>query len=1023
MATDFNPNVITGLASGMDTKNLVEQLVAAQRKKVEPVIARKETKKIELDTWKQVESYIKTVGTAADSISARSVWDGQIVESSNPEVVGASASSGAKSGKHTIVVDKLALSHQIASQSYERKDSPIGRGTVRLSIGDDREFEIVIDDRNETLQGFADSINALDADVVASIIKTGNEQRPYQVVLTSRKTGLDGKITIAVELEGEGEYPTFDPFYLQPGKWSGAALDRAGDGHPAETGASTSVPELIGEYRGDKPIELTFTAVGTGIVGTSENLKLRWDDNTGRHGYLELGSFHYTPGNPIDIVDGIQLKMSEGELIVNDTFTATAKNQESVLYWWKNEGERAPRISQPGSWMRQKTEGGPIVKGKYDSDEDDFFKLTVVGSGQVGRAENLQIRYESENGFKGTVFVGDGYVPGSVLSLGKGLEFSLNAGLLEDGDFATFAYEADPTADYWWLEEEERHGGGQIVDLTDWTKPEDGEKGLAVSDIKRPAESRTSTAEKTIVGKYDGYESKLYTFTALKNGSVGITRDLKIQWEDGKGKSGVLDIGGNSYQTGQPLEFDSGLSLVLEKGRVFEKDSFTFRTFSPVIQPPQNAEIRLGATELGGGLLVTNPTNELKDVIDGVTLNLVTADKKPVTISIREDTEKALTGITEFVRAYNEMLVFFQEMTKFDKNTGESGPLQGDRKLPTIQREMSRIFIDTVWGLEKNKNMLISIGLKMNKEGFIDADEKKLLQAVEEDLSTVANLFRSYGSSDNSGIVYLGSSEHSRTSGPDGYDIDVTAVATNGIYSTKPQSGKIQVTDANKAEYLIINGRESDAINLETGRYSIEEIAEDLKKKIVDDKKLGNMKVEIAAKDGILSIRSNVTGSKSSVRVRVENPIDNYNHFLLNGEGQDGRDVQGTINGVDMQGSGQVLSGVEGTDFQDLKLFVSLAANQIGTGPEGNMVFTKGVATKAKEYIDAILKPETGALGIYTKTVKEQLDGYEKEVKKLEERISKKREKLTEKFARMEAKLGQLKSEQNYMTRELAKLG
>ncbi|MFH2133194.1 MAG: flagellar cap protein FliD N-terminal domain-containing protein, partial [bacterium] len=416
-----NPNVITGLASGMDTKGIVEQMIAAERKKIEPIEQRKEAKKLELDAWKQTKVYLDSVKGVSDKLSKKTLWEGKIVSSSNPEVVEAIGTSGAKPGKHTLVVDKLALNHQIASQGFAAKEDQIGRGEVVISVGDDQTEKIVIDETNDNLQGYVDAINALESNVSANVIKTGNKEKPFQVVLTSKKTGREGEIKVVSYLKGEGEAPTFDPYYLQPGKWKGIVRGEEREPIPTGTGASTAIPELIGDYTGEDPLELTFTAVNTGIIGVSENLRMRWEDNTGRYGYLDLGSFNYTPGEPLEIVDGISLILSEGEIIVNDVFSSRAKNQDSELYWWKSDEERAPKITQPTSWKRQATEGGPIITGQFDGTEDDVFTLKVVGSGQIGQAEDLKIEYESENGIKGTAFVGKGYEPGTKLSLGKGL--------------------------------------------------------------------------------------------------------------------------------------------------------------------------------------------------------------------------------------------------------------------------------------------------------------------------------------------------------------------------------------------------------------------------------------------------------------------------------------------------------------------------------------------------------------------------------------------------------------------------
>ncbi|MCG8336353.1 MAG: flagellar filament capping protein FliD [Proteobacteria bacterium] len=1021
-----NPNVITGLSSGMDTKSIVEQMIAAERKKVEPIIARKDEKILELDAWKQVKAYLENTKVTADVLAKKSLWEGKIVTSSHPEVVEAFATSGAKPGKHTLIVDKLALSHQIASQGFSAKEQQIARGEVSITIGESPPEKIIIDETNDNLQGYVDAINGLDGDVTASIIKTGNKERPFQVVLTSKKTGKEGEIFISSSLASEGEMPSFEPYYLQPSKWKGISKAEEIPKKPTGTGASTVIPEIVGQYVGEDSLELTFTAVNTGIVGVSESLRMRWEDNKGRYGYLDLGSFNYTPGEPLELVDGLSLILSDGEIIVNDVFTAKAKPQESELYWWKSDAERAPMVSQPSSWKRQSTEGGPIITGKLDSEDDDVFTLTVMGSGQIGQAKDLKIEYESENGERGIVFVGQGYEPGSKLSLGKGLEISLKPGLLNDGDIATFEYQAESTADYWWLDDNERHEGGEITNLTKWISKEideDKDEFAALLRPKKPVGARLSNASRQIAGTYTEYDPKFYTFTVLKSGSVGVTKGLEIKWEDNKGNSGILDIGGDNYRAGAPIEFDAGLSLMLGEGSVFETDSFTFRTYTPVIQPPQDAEIRLGATELGGGLVITNSTNELDDVIDGVRLNLVSTSEKPVTISIRGDTEKALATIREFAESYNSMLMFFKEISKYEPETGESGPLQGDRNLPKIQKETNNIFINPVFGIEDEKNMMISIGLKINKESMIEIDEDKLTNAINDNLTTVANLFRSFGTMDNTGIIYLASNDKTEISGPNGYDIDITGAATKGMYTTKPANGFMTITEANKEIFVTVNGRESESITLETGNRRVEDVARELQKKIINDKNIGKMRVVVTSENGSILIRSNSSGSKSNVGIRAGSTEDILNHPLLGGISRSGTDVQGMINGTPMKGSGQILSGAEDTKYEGLKLYVSLTANQIGPGVEGNIVFTKGVGTRVREYIDQITSPELGSLDIYTNNVKEQLDNYENEIAELEQRISSKREKLTIKFAKMESQLGQLKNEQKYLAGEIAKLG
>ena len=170
-----------------------------------------------------------------------------------------------------------------------------------------------------------------------------------------------------------------------------------------------------------------------------------------------------------------------------------------------------------------------------------------------------------------------------------------------------------------------------------------------------------------------------------------------LRWEDEEGNSGRLSVGDN-YQIGTPLPFDSGLSVAFGSGRIFNEDTFTVRTRTSTIQPAQDSLIRWGATELGGGLPISNSTNELSEIIEGVNLTLVSSNEKPVTITIRGDVDQAVESVKSFVDNYNELMSTSAELSKFDKDSNEAGPLLGDSDLTNIRNQLSELLINPVSG-------------------------------------------------------------------------------------------------------------------------------------------------------------------------------------------------------------------------------------------------------------------------------------------------------------------------------------
>ena len=137
MATGIDTSSI----SGFDSKKIINQIITVEQKKIEPVIQRREQKKLELDAWGQAKAIINTYKTSDDELIKKELWDSKTVKSSNKNIETATANYSAKPGRHTLIVDKLALTHQIASQGFAQEDVRVGQGEVYINIGDDKTKE------------------------------------------------------------------------------------------------------------------------------------------------------------------------------------------------------------------------------------------------------------------------------------------------------------------------------------------------------------------------------------------------------------------------------------------------------------------------------------------------------------------------------------------------------------------------------------------------------------------------------------------------------------------------------------------------------------------------------------------------------------------------------------------------------------------------------------------------------------------------------------------------------------------
>ena len=753
--------------------------------------------------------------------------------------------------------------------------------------------------------------------------------------------------------------------------------------------------------------------------------------------------------------------ISDGEVVAGDTFTVDVAAEKSDLLWWLSEAERAPKISQPSDWSSKASEGGVRVVGTYEGAEDDTIVFRVEGNGQVGGPSPLKLHYEfSESGEKGSVNIGEPYL-GDVgkggpfdkatafdsedgeelfdlefskkgkrdpkrLPIGKGLFIEVNPSVLRDGDTTDVDLIAPTSEDMWWSDDEHRGVSNKVDVLSKWQTYaeyeglDDGKdtSALSVSDGIGGLAGRISNASIAVSGSYEPDVAKTYTFVVDKRGSVGITRALKLRWEDTFGGTGTVEVG-EGYIPGTPVLFDEGLRVALGKGDLYEDDSFTISTETSTVRLAQDLVLRLGATRSGEGLEIRRSENEANDVIPGLDLEFFAPSKKPVIVSVLGDTEVAKERIYDFVDAYNTFQTTAKEMSKYDKATDTAAPLLSDRNLSQIVNEIATATISTVSGLPQSTNMLFSIGLKIDDRGLMSIDEKKLNDKVIENFSDVANLFRSHGSTDNPAISFLGMTEDTKVN-PSGYDIDITNVAKRGYYLGTPLKGVIKIDDTNNIFIVKNNGRVSDPIELRKDIYTIGSLAKSIQNRLQEDKVLGKRGIQVREEEEGLKIISNTYGENSTIEIEPAADKDLESLGLEDGISVSGENVEGKIGNVKAEGRGQLLVGSEGSNAEGLRIFVKIGENDLVENEEANVKISKGVAVKLGDKLSKLNDPLDGNVRRATDDINGQMSSFDEQIKRLNQRAENKRSRLQDKFAKLDSTMGKLKSQQNYINQQLS---
>lgn len=104
------------------------------------------------------------------------------------------------------------------------------------------------------------------------------------------------------------------------------------------------------------------------------------------------------------------------------------------------------------------------------------------------------------------------------------------------------------------------------------------------------------------------------------------------------------------------------------------------------------------AVYVGGGsggsqpLLVTSSTNQLTNVIPGVTVSLLSASTQPVSLSITPDGTGVEKQLQTFTDTFNALVDAINTYTAYDTSTNTAGLLLGDPTTQEIQTKMYQVF-------------------------------------------------------------------------------------------------------------------------------------------------------------------------------------------------------------------------------------------------------------------------------------------------------------------------------------------
>ncbi|MFO8025425.1 flagellar filament capping protein FliD [Thiohalophilus sp.] len=472
----------------------------------------------------------------------------------------------------------------------------------------------------------------------------------------------------------------------------------------------------------------------------------------------------------------------------------------------------------------------------------------------------------------------------------------------------------------------------------------------------------------------------------------GSDNSIRVQVEDSDGRDGDLNgLSNLAYdQTGQRA---SGNNL-------------------QQVAAASDARVRVD------GIDIQRASNDFEDVIPGVNFSLQPGSAGSSTrLNVQLESQDVVAAIEGYVKKYNEMIQVVEQLTGFDPETEQAGPLSGDASVRGVASMLRREIGTDFSGINQQFPSLASIGIETRRDGTLTLNSGRLQQAIASNRQEVVNLFARSGSADDPGVTFLAAGEATE---PGAYDLEITRAPARGELTGRAltQEGPLVLNDAENRFTLRVDGIASGALSLEPGTYnSLSQLATRLQATINGDPmfKRNDVEVSVRAEQGRLQIISNRFGSNSRVELSDISPSLSRITGLTPGKGEPGENVAGRLGSLGGRGNGRELEGMGRAEG----LSIEVEGDQ--TGNRGQVVFSNGVAARLDQLLGSVLD-EDGILTVRTEGFNDRLQSIGEEREKLARRLAETEERYMKEFTAMDKTVGKMKATSEYLSQQLSSL-
>lgn len=193
------------------------------------------------------------------------------------------------------------------------------------------------------------------------------------------------------------------------------------------------------------------------------------------------------------------------------------------------------------------------------------------------------------------------------------------------------------------------------------------------------------------------------------------------------------------------------------------------------VQEAKDAEVYVD------GFLVNSAGNQIADAIEGVTINLSSADPGVNhTLTIANNASPTVSAIESFVSSYNAFVATAATVTRYNPDNNTAASLVGDASVRSLGNRL-RSLVGGEISNGDGPSLLSQLGIKTNTDGTLSINKSELQQAVADNPNGVKSLFT--GLSGGEGLA-----DQLNT-------ILESYVGSQGVFTSRNQSAKDRLED------------------------------------------------------------------------------------------------------------------------------------------------------------------------------------------------------------------------------------